>query len=68
MYKPKQTAVQTYEAYLKAKAKQKRKIFIWQMGLLIGFIALWEILARCGILNTFLFSSPSAIWDLFKSF
>ena len=68
MYKPKQTAVQTYEAYLKAKAKQKRKIFIWQMGLLIGFIALWEILARCGILNTFLFSSPSAIWDLFKSY
>lgn len=59
---------ESYESYLKCKARQKRKILIWQIGLLVGFIVLWEVLARCEILNTFLFSSPSAIWVLFKSY
>ena len=57
-----------YACYLKCKRQKKRKILLWQIGLLIGFIALWEILARCGILNTFLFSSPSAIRALFKTY
>lgn len=57
-----------YESYLRCKKQKKRKILIWQIGLLVGFVALWEILARCGIINTFLFSSPSAIWELFKTY
>lgn len=60
--------IKDYESYLKCKRQKKRKILLWQIGLLVGFIALWEILARCGILNTFLFSSPSAIWALFKTY
>lgn len=57
-----------YEAYLRQKKQKKRYIFCWQVGLLVGFIALWEVLARLEILNTFLFSSPSAIYDLFKTY
>lgn len=55
-----------YKAYLKRKKEKKQMIIFWQAGLLVGFIALWEILARLEILNTFLFSSPSAIYELFK--
>jgi len=54
--------------YLKRKKEKRRMIIFWQVGLLIGFIALWEILARLEILNTFLFSSPSAIYELFKAY
>lgn len=57
-----------YASYLIQQKCKKRKIRIWQIGLLIGFIALWEILARVGLLNTFLFSSPSEIWKLFLSY
>lgn len=57
-----------YEEYLTKKKKTKRKILIWQIGLLIGFILLWEGLARVGLLNTFLFSSPSAIYKLFLEY
>lgn len=56
---------QEYANYLMQQKHKKRKILIWQIGLLIGFIALWEILARVGLLNTFLFSSPVEIWKLF---
>lgn len=62
------TCSEDYACYLKCKKQKKRKILMWQIGLLVGFIALWEILARCGVLNTFLFSSPSAIWALFKTY
>ena len=57
-----------YKMYLKRKKEKRRMIIFWQVGLLIGFIALWEILARLEILNTFLFSSPSAIYELFKAY
>ena len=59
---------ESYMSYLKCKKQKKRKILIWQISLLIGFIGLWEVLARLGVLNTFLFSSPSAIWVLFKNY
>lgn len=55
-----------YKNYLKLEKKKKTKILIWQIGLLFGFITLWEVLARCGVLNTFLFSSPTAIYMLLK--
>lgn len=57
-----------YAAYLAQQKYKKKIILTWQIGLLIGFIALWEILARMGILNTFLFSSPSEIWKLFLTY
>lgn len=57
-----------YIQYLAEEKSKKHKILAWQIGLLVGFIGLWEILARLGVLNTFLFSSPMAIWKLFISY
>lgn len=53
-----------YLNYLKAQKHERIKILIWQVSLLIGFIGLWEALARVGIVNTFLLSSPSEIGKL----
>lgn len=57
-----------YSDYLVCQKKKKRAVLRWQIGLLVIFIALWEVLARLGILNTFLFSSPTAIAVLFATY
>ncbi|NLI90097.1 MAG: ABC transporter permease [Epulopiscium sp.] len=53
-----------YLDFIKEKQKKKRLILIWQVSLLIIFLFSWELLARLGIINTFLVSSPSAIYKL----
>lgn len=57
-----------YVQYLASQKKKKHCILAWQIGILVVFIGLWEVLARLGILNTFLFSSPSAIGKLFLTY
>lgn len=57
-----------YEKYLKDVKYKKIKIFIIQVVLLVGFFALWEFLADKHIINTFLFSCPSDIYNLFISY
>lgn len=57
-----------YSDYLECQKKKRRIILGWQISLLVVFIAIWEILARLGILNTFLFSSPTAIVQLFITY
>ena len=57
-----------YKAYLQEKKRRQRRILEWQIGILVGFLLLWELLARAGILNTFLFSSPSEIVRLLESY
>ena len=54
-----------YTDYLKSLKKEKIKILICQVALLVGFVILWEVLANQGIISTFLFSKPSAIYKLF---
>lgn len=53
-----------YTKYLKHKVRKKRLILLSQISLLIGFLISWELLAYFGIINTFLVSSPSAIYHL----
>ncbi len=48
-------------AYLKGKKRQRILINVIRVGLLIVFIALWEILAQTGAINSFVTSSPSRI-------
>lgn len=57
-----------YKRYLIEKKKRKVHILMWQLGMTIGLIGLWEILARCGMINTFLLSYPSAIYHLFLEY
>lgn len=47
--------------YVKSYQKQKRKIMIYRCFILIIFILLWEITVNLGIVNGFVFSSPSRL-------
>lgn len=54
-----------YLEYQKQIKKDKLKILLYQILLLIGIFAIWEALAHFNFINTFLFSKPSAIYKLF---
>lgn len=54
-----------HNEYLKYLRKEKITIFTSQIALLVGFIVLWEALARLNIIDVFLFSKPSDIYSLF---
>lgn len=56
------------ELYKKRMIKRKIIIHSLQFLLLIGLILIWEWLSNAGILNEFLFSKPSAIYNLLKSY
>ena len=56
-----------YANYLKNIKKEKVKVLLIQIALLVGILVLWEILANAGIIQTFLFSKPSDIYKLFIS-
>jgi len=47
--------------YIKKIKKRKRNIFITQCSIIIIGLIIWELLAYFGIINTFLYSSPSSI-------
>ena len=47
--------------YLSKKRRRKRLILITQILTFIIFIALWELLANLGVIDSFLMSSPSRI-------
>ena len=50
-----------HKKYIKEKKKKQTLIGITQILIFIIFIAIWEILARLNLINTFLSSSPSLI-------
>lgn len=53
------------QAYLNGYFRKLRIVRIYQFAILITFIALWEITTRIGILNDFIFSSPSRVVKTF---
>ena len=56
---------QGYANYLKNIKREKVKVLLIQIALLIGILVLWEVFANYGIIQTFLFSKPSDIYKLF---
>ncbi len=50
-----------HKEYLKKRKRRKFLIILTQLLIIIIFIAIWEILARLEIINTFISSSPSKI-------
>lgn len=48
-------------SFLKRIKRNKRIILLFQSLIVIVFIILWELLARIGIINSFIFSKPSDI-------
>lgn len=53
--------------YLKNIRKQKYLVLITQVLLLVGFLALWEVLANQGIIDSFITSQPSRILNTFMN-
>ena len=51
------------QAYLRQVLFRRRLVHFCQAGLLLGFVALWELLARTGAIDSFIFSQPSRIWE-----
>lgn len=47
--------------YLKKQKQRKRHILYWQIGILVVFIAAWEIAARVGLIDSFILSQPARI-------
>lgn len=47
--------------YLEARRKEKRLIRNWQWVIMILFLGVWEIGARFGFINAFVFSSPARV-------
>ena len=49
------------------RSHEKILVFITQMLILIGFLAIWEILANANIIDSFITSKPSRIFNTFMN-
>ena len=56
------------QAYLDRVRRQKRLVLTCQLGFLIAFFVLWEVLARVGVIDSFILSQPSRIWHTLTRF
>ena len=56
-----------HKKYVSRLKRRKVLISVMRWGLLAAAIALWEILARAGAIDSFITSSPSRIWETFLS-
>ena len=58
-------------AYLSGVRRQKRRIRVWQIALLVGLFGFWELSCRLGLSDGFLVSCPSRMaatfWSLCRS-
>ena len=48
--------------YLKQKRKERILVFMVQVGILVLFLVIWELLANKNIIDSFITSQPSRIW------
>ncbi|WP_202621518.1 ABC transporter permease [Anaerocolumna sedimenticola] len=51
----------THKAYLLNYIKKMHNVRIYQMVIIVSFLLLWEISTRIGIVDSFIFSSPSRV-------
>ena len=52
-------------AWLSRARRRRRLVLLLQIGLLAFFFAGWELCARTGLIDAFIFSSPSRMWKTF---
>ena len=57
-----------HEIYIKGIKRRRRMIFLSQISLLLVGIVLWELASRSGLIDSFLVSSPSVIFKLFRDY
>ena len=51
------------QAYLRRILRRRRMVHFCQVGILLALVALWELLARIGVIDSFILSQLSRIWD-----
>ncbi|BCJ95762.1 sulfonate ABC transporter permease [Anaerocolumna cellulosilytica] len=51
----------SHEAYIREHLKNIQRIRFFQVIIIVGFIALWEVSTRVGLVDSFIFSSPSRV-------
>lgn len=51
--------------YLKHKKYKQYMVLLTQIVILVGFLTIWEILANQKIIDSFIMSQPSRIWNTF---
>ena len=54
------------EKYLRDKKRYRFSVVLTQLGILIAIILSWELLAQLGIIDSFITSSPSRMFETFK--
>ena len=53
--------------YLNSIKKKKYLVLLTQILILIGFLAIWEVMANKGIIDSFITSQPSRIFETFMN-
>lgn len=53
--------------YLRNKKYKQCMVWLTQIAILVAFLALWEILANQKIIDSFIMSQPSRIWETFTN-
>lgn len=53
--------------YLKNKKCKRFLIYLTQIVILVGFLTMWEILANQKVIDSFITSQPSRIWETFMN-
>lgn len=51
------------KVFLKRNRRKKHLILATQIIILIAFLAIWELMARMNIIDSFITSQPSNIWN-----
>lgn len=68
MFLKRSNITSAYTEFVKSKKREKYKILFWQIATLIIFLILWELLADFNIIETFFFSKPTDIANLFVEY
>ena len=53
--------------YLKNKKYKQYLVLLTQIVILVGFLVIWEVLANKKIIDSFITSQPSRIWNTFMN-
>ncbi|KIR02798.1 Hydroxymethylpyrimidine ABC transporter, transmembrane component [Lachnospiraceae bacterium TWA4] len=58
---------QNHKLFLKKYHRDKQMIFVVRIAILVGIVLLWQFLAKVGIINEFIFSSPLKMGEYISS-
>lgn len=61
----KQTLSVEHQKFLNGQKRRKVFVLVAQIGALVALLALWELLAKIGVIDVFITSCPSRIWATF---